>query len=95
MDWQTIGNILHWALISLALSPIILGIGWGIVEHDVLPRLIPRAEIQRLADEIAARHPHDPEGAAFTEEHAAWFRSHAVEQGKWRRVRKELRRRGA
>lgn len=92
---DTLKDVAQWALIILALSPIVIGIGWGIVEHDVLPRLIRRAEIQRLADEIAARHPHDPEGAAFTEEHAAWVRSRAVEQGKWRRVRKELRRRGA
>jgi hypothetical protein len=88
-------DVVYWALIALALSPIILGIGWGIVEHNILPRLIPRAEIVRLADEIAARYPDDPESAALTEEHAAWFRSRAVEQGKWRRVRKELRRRYA
>lgn len=91
---DTLKDVAYWALIALSLSPIVIGIGGGIIE-EVLSRLIPRAEIQRLADEIAARHPIDPEGAAFTEEHAAWFRSRAVEQGKWRRVRKELRRRGA
>jgi hypothetical protein len=92
---DTLKDVVYCALMALALSPIILGIGWGIVEHDILPRLIPRAEIIRLADEIAVRHPDDPEGAAFMEEHAAWFRSRAVKQGKWRRVRRELRRRYA
>ncbi|KMO21627.1 hypothetical protein SQ03_02865 [Methylobacterium platani JCM 14648] len=36
-------------------------------------------------------HPEDPEGWAFGEEHAAWVRSRAVEQGRWRRVRRRIR----
>lgn len=71
----------------------VIGIGWAVVEGAILPRLIPHAEIERLADEVMARHPDNPEHAAFIEEHAAWFRSRSAEQGKWRRVRKAIRRR--
>lgn len=85
--------IIKWALIAAALSPMVIGIGWAIVEGALLPRLIPRAEIERLADEVMARHPDDPEHAAFIEEHAAWFRSESLDQGRWRRVRKAIRRR--
>lgn len=77
----------------MALSPIVIGIGWGVVVGSVLPRLVPRAEIEAMADEVMRDHPEDPEGWAFMEEHAEWFRSHVVEQGKWHRVRKTIRRR--
>lgn len=85
--------VLKWAFLALALSPVIAGIGWAIIVGMILPRLIPRAEIERLADEVMARHPDAPEEAAFVEEHAAWYRSESNEQGKWRRVRKAIRRR--
>jgi hypothetical protein len=90
-DWFWIG--LKWTAIAVALAPIVIGIGWGIVEGSVLPRLIPRDEIERLAEDIIGRYPADPEEAAFIEEHAAWFRSESFEQGKWRRVGKAIRRR--
>lgn len=90
-DWLWIG--LKWSAIMIALAPIVVGIGWGIVEGSVLPRLISRDEIERLAEDIIGRYPADPEEAAFIEEHAAWFRSESYEQGKWRRVRKTIRRR--
>jgi hypothetical protein len=93
MDWDTIAAIAKWLGIFIALSPIIGGIGWGIVEGMILPRFIPRAEIDHLADDIMRRWPEDPESAAFIEEHAAWYRSQGYEQGKWHRVRKEIQRR--
>ena len=43
-----------------------------------------KVDIDRLADDIMKRNPHDPEEAAFIEEHAAWHRSEGYEQGKWR-----------
>lgn len=62
--------------------------------HDsIKPRLIPREEIARLADEIAASHPDDPDYAAYRELEAAWWKSDGAEQVKWRRVLKEIRRR--
>ena len=89
----TLWTVGKWVLIATALSPMVIGIGWAIVEGAILPRLIPRAEIERLADEMMVSHPDDPEHAALIEEHAAWFRSPSAEQGKWRRVRNAIRRR--
>jgi hypothetical protein len=86
-------DALKWLLVGIALAPMVVGIGWGIYEGSILPRLIARADIDALADEIMRRYPDNPEEAAFIEEHAAWFRSHSFEQGRWRRVRKEVRRR--
>ncbi|KMO44496.1 hypothetical protein VQ03_03055 [Methylobacterium tarhaniae] len=82
---------LRWALVAIALSPVALGIGSSLVEGLILPRLIPRAAIDALADAVMREHPEDPERWAFGEEHAAWVRSQAVEQGRWRRVRRRIR----
>jgi hypothetical protein len=79
------------ALIALAASPIIIGVGWGLVEDVILPRFIPRIEIDQLADSIMRQYPTNPEEAARTKEHAAWYRGEGFEQGKWRRVRKAIR----
>lgn len=84
---------LKWLLVGITLAPIIIGIGWPIVEGSILPRLIPNAEIAALADDFLRRYPDNAEYVAYIEEHAAWFRSHTFEQGKWHRVRKEIRRR--
>lgn len=91
--WDTALLIAKWSILLVAISPIVIGIGWGIVEGSILPRFIPRAEIDALADDLMRRWPHDPEEAAFIEEHAAWYRSEGYERGKWHRVRKEIRRR--
>ena len=82
---------MKWTLIALALSPIVAGIGWAIVEDSILPWLIPHAEIERLADDLMYRYPADPEEAAFVEEHTAWCRSQSYDRGKWNRVRKLIR----
>lgn len=89
MVWQVFG----WVLVGLALSPIALGLGWPIWQGLVRPRFIPRRKIDQLADEVMARHPDDPEAAALREEHNHWYRSDEFEQGKWHRVRMEIRRR--
>jgi hypothetical protein len=87
--WQLLG----WALVAVALSPIALGIGWVVWNGSVRPRLISQREIEQLADDVMARFPNDPEGAAHREEHHHWYRSEEFEQGKWHRVRKEIQRR--
>lgn len=56
------------------------------------PRLIPAAEIDRVADDIIAQYP-DPEKEAFARHEGAWRRSEGAEQVYWRRVRKTIRRR--
>jgi hypothetical protein len=90
---DVVWSILGWLLIALALSPIALGIGWAIWQGIVRPRFIPRREIDQLADEVMENHPDDPEAAALREEHHHWYRSDEFEQGKWHRVRVEIRRR--
>lgn len=87
--WQVIG----WLLIALAVSPIVLGLGGPAWQGLIRPRLIPQGEIDQLADETMADYPDDPEGAAFREEEYHWHRSEEFEQGKWRRVRREIQRR--
>lgn len=89
--WDSFVTAFKWLLVVASLLPIIGGIGWVIWDVEIRPRLIPREEIERLADEIMRRYPDVPEEAAFIEEHAAWFRSHNYEQGMWRRVRIALR----
>ena len=91
MDWLWL--TLKWLAIAAALSPIVIGIGWAVVEGSVLPRLVPRAEIEAMAEAVMRDHPDDPEEWAFMEEHAAWYRSLSFEQGKWYRVRKLIRKR--
>lgn len=90
-DWLWLA--LKWLVIAAAASPIVLGIGWAVVEISILPRLVPRAEIEAMADAVMRDHPDDPEEWAFMEEHAAWYQSLSFEQGKWHRVRKLIRRR--
>ncbi|MCF4126311.1 hypothetical protein [Methylobacterium sp. SyP6R] len=88
-DW--VWSPLRWALVAAAFSPIALALGWALVEGLLFPRLIPRDAIDALAEAVMREHPEDPEGWAFREEHAAWVRSRAVEQGQWRRVRRRIR----
>jgi hypothetical protein len=90
---STFNETAKWLFVGIALAPMVIGIGWGIYEGSILPRLIPRAEIDALTDEIMRRYPDDPEDAAFNETYNAWHRSNSFEQGKWHRVRKEVRRR--
>ncbi len=85
--------VLKWLPVAVGVSPMVLGIGWGVLEGSILPRLIPREEIERLADDLMEHDPWDPEEAALAEEHAAWCRSERYEQGKWHRIRKVVRRR--
>jgi hypothetical protein len=79
--------------IALQLMVITVAIGSSIMDSSIRPRLIPRAEIEQLADDIMRHHPDDPEGAAYAAQCAAWYRSDGFEQGRWRRVRRAIRRR--
>jgi hypothetical protein len=81
-----------WLLVASVGAPMVIGVGWAIVE-GFFCRLIPRKEIERLADEVMHCRPGHAERAAFEHEVAAWHRNRIVEQGQWRRVRREFRRR--
>lgn len=86
-------HILGWTLAVLAASPVILAAGAEIWAGAIRPRLVPSPEIDRLADEMLARYPDDPEQAAFREEEHYWYRCDSFEQWKWHRVRRAVRRR--
>lgn len=92
MDWS---NVAQWATIGICTAPICGTLLWHLNDLFIRPLLIPRLEIERLAEKMMHRNPIDPEEAAFIEEDAAWYRSETYEQGKWRRVRKALRRKAS
>jgi hypothetical protein len=70
------------------------GIGlWHIWDLRIRPLFIPRAEINALADTLIERHGPEAERVAYGEESHAWYYCDVYEQGKWRRVRRELWRR--
>ncbi|WCK02419.1 hypothetical protein [Agrobacterium tumefaciens] len=62
-------------------------------EQAVRHILVPRAEITRIADVLSKTYGNAAEEFAVIEEDRAWRYSQNFEQGKWRRVRAELRRR--
>ncbi|WP_457795977.1 hypothetical protein [Methylocystis sp. S23] len=87
MDWK---EITWWICMFLGAAPAMGAFLWHIWEFYILTRRVPREEIERLADEIMRKHANDPDYRAYVEEYAAWDRSNAFEQGKWRRVRKHI-----
>jgi len=88
MDWK---EITWWVCAFVGAAPVVGVFLWHTWEFHILPRRIPREEIERLADEIAHEHPDNPDYWAYVEEYNAWHRSETFEQGKWRRVRLALR----
>lgn len=80
----------------LALGAFVLAIFlWVEWQGRIRPMFISRAEIERMADELAEKYGDRAEEMAFMEEDRAWRYSQTFEQGKWRRVRKELERRSS
>jgi len=68
----------------------------GLVEFwafRIRPLFIPKVEIDSVVDELIARHGPRAEEIAYINEDRAWRYSDTFEQGKWRRVRRELWRR--
>ncbi|HVW57833.1 MAG TPA: hypothetical protein VHC00_19325 [Rhizobiaceae bacterium] len=85
-------TVIGWALLILAISPIVGAIGWEIWQGQIRPRLIPEAEIEAIASEMFARYGDQAEEMAFINEDRAWRYSDSFEQGKWRRVRNYIAR---
>lgn len=77
----------------LLLSPPWLAFLWHLVTFRIRPLLIPARDIRAMADALVLKHGDLAEEMAFIEEDAAWRRSDVFLQGRWRRVRRELRRR--
>ncbi len=91
---QTVGNFLHtfagWALVILAVSPIVGAIAWEAWSGFIRPHHIPQAEIEAIAADLIARYGDRAEEMAFINEDRAWRYSDGFEQAKWRRVRRRL-----
>lgn len=85
--WQQV------ALWVICLSPLWGSLLWHTWELSVRPRPIPVDDIKALADNMVAKHGRHAEEMAYAEEDRAWRYSESFEQGKWHRVRRELRRR--
>lgn len=87
--------VFSWLVLIVSGSQVLIFIGlilWMNWTDTIKPRLIPAAEIDRVADDIIAGYP-DPEEEAFARHVRAWYRSDGAEQIYWYRVRKAVRRR--
>ena len=82
-----------WGGVTLCLFPIWGALLWELWEGSIRPRFITDAEVDALSTSMLARYGDRAEKIAFMEEDRAWRYSESFEQGKWRRVRRELRRR--
>lgn len=85
-------NWLIWAGIVACLSPIWGALVWELWAGWVRPRLLAREVIRRQADAYLRRYGVGAEEMVFIEEDRAWRYSDSSEQGKWRRVRREIER---
>lgn len=59
----------------------------------VRPMNIPTEEIQLWTDELVSQHGKTAAEVAYWNEDRAWRYGDVFEQGKWRRIREELRKR--
>lgn len=90
---DTLKHVLSWVGIGVATSPIWGAFIWELWEGSIRPRFVTHEEIDALAASMRTRHGDRAEEIAFIEEDRAWRYSESFEQGKWRRVRRELKRR--
>ncbi len=84
----------HFPLLAFGAFVLIVFL-WVKWESFIRPMFIPRVEIKRIIDELVQEHGERAEEIASMEEDRAWRCSRNFEQGKWRRVHQELRRRKA
>lgn len=93
--WDMFLQFLSWLMLVFfgAQAPVFIGLVlWTIWTDAIRPRLIPTADIARVADDIIARYS-DPESEAFARQERAWYDSDGAEQTYWYRVRKAVRNR--
>lgn len=86
-------SVLSWCSIAVIGACGLSAFIYVIWQQAVRPMLVPRAEITRVADILSKTYGNAAEEFAVIEEDRAWRYSRNFEQGKWRRVRAELRRR--
>jgi hypothetical protein len=81
-----------WIAWAAGLAVFAFGLAWAVWDLRIRPLFIPATEIDRLADDLIARHPNNPARAAFNAEAEAWRRSDSFEIGRRRRVSRAVRR---
>ncbi len=91
---QTVFDFIRSHSEVLAFVLLIIGVAlWHTWDFRIRPLFIPKAEINAIVDKLIAEHGPAAEDRARGYEEEAWSRSDTYEQGKWRRVRRELWRR--
>ncbi|MDP9592277.1 UNVERIFIED_ORG: hypothetical protein J2W19_004865 [Shinella zoogloeoides] len=93
--WDILRQAFSWLLLIFFGGQALIFIGlvlWTIWTDAIKPRLIPTAEIDRVADEIIGNFS-DPHEEAFARHERAWYRSDGAEQTYWHRVLKAVRKR--
>lgn len=68
---------------------------WHSWKFALRPLLIPKSEVDAIVERLIAEYGPRAEEMAYAEEDRAWHDSNTYEQGRWRRVRRELWRRYA
>ncbi|PLX37588.1 MAG: hypothetical protein C0606_04665 [Hyphomicrobiales bacterium] len=84
---QFLSNFLPLAIFIGMIAAVAIWHEWA---FRLRPLFIPKAEINALVNELIAKHGPDAEEKAYIKEDRAWRYSNTFEQGKWRRVRREL-----
>jgi hypothetical protein len=84
---------LKYTAILVVTSPIWLTIFLEVWQGIVKPGLISKTDIDLLVKGLIAEHGVQAARIAFIDEDRAWRLGDSFEQGKWRRVRKEIERR--
>lgn len=84
MNWVTVG------ILTMTTFPIWGTLLWEIWEGFIRPRLICAREIDALVSDLVNRHGERAAEMAFINEDRAWRYSDSFEQGKWRRVRRQI-----
>ncbi|MBN4066205.1 hypothetical protein JYT43_00085 [Ahrensia sp. AH-315-G08] len=79
------------AIWVICLSPIWGALAWELWAGAIKPRLIPDEQIEALAKDMISVHGNRAAEFAFIKEDRAWRYSDSFEQGKWRRVRHQIR----
>jgi len=93
--WDILGQAFSWLLLIFFGGQALIFVGlvlWTIWIDAIKPRLIPAADIDRVAADIVANYA-DPEGEAFARHERAWYDSDGAEQTYWYRVRKAVQKR--
>lgn len=93
--WTLFVQGVSWLVVIFFGGQLLIFMGFVLLrvwEDVIKPRLIPRKDIERVAEEIIANYP-DPEREAFDKHVQAWYDSDSARLVYWHRVRKAVGRR--